>query len=347
MRKSFGLQPGTLVYTGTRDKKMEVPISLIKYNGEIFYKKNISLNILKNQVKNKEVVNWLNIDGVHDVNIIKEIGEIFKIDGLILEDITDLSMRSKLTSRETFFLLNLKNIFIESGICYFEHISFVVFPNILITFQETSSEIFKEIIIRISQNNLKLRTRGMGYLFYTLLDRVFDNYFLVIDNLQEKLDKLESIVINNPVKKDFYSILKLKKEITKFRKNVLPLKEICSKLKDSDIKELFDEDMEIYLKDLQEHVSIISENTESLFSQGNDLLQLYHSTISTGMNEIMKVLTMISSIFIPLSFLAGLYGMNFENMPELKWHYGYFLILLIMCFIVIGAVIYFKRKKWW
>lgn len=346
MRKSFGLQPGTLVYTGNKDKKIKVPITLLKYNSEKFYKKNTNLDNLKSQIDEK-FINWLNIEGIHDVNIIKGLGDIFKIDGLILEDIIDSSIRSKLTSREKFFLINLKNVFIKEDNYNFEHISFVVFSNMLITFQETPSEIFKDIIMRISENNVKLRTRGMGYLFYTLLDRILDNYFLIIDNLQEKLDKLEGVVINNPSKKDFYSILSLKKEITKFRKSVLPLKEICSKLKDNDIKELFDENMDIYLKDLQEHISIISENTESLFSQGNDLLQLYHSTISTGMNEIMKVLTMISTIFIPLSFLAGLYGMNFEYMPELKWHYGYFVILLLMFLTAIGAIIYFKRKKWW
>ncbi|MGL4910372.1 MAG: CorA family divalent cation transporter, partial [Cetobacterium sp.] len=158
---------------------------------------------------------------------------------------------------------------------------------------------------------------------------------------------LESRVTTDPRKTDFDAILELKKELLHFRKAVAPLKEVSAKFKDSDIKEYLGEDIDIYLRDLQDHIIIANESNDALSNRGNELLQLYHSTISTGMNEIMKVLTMISTIFIPLGFLAGLYGMNFEYMPELKLEYGYFSLLTLMGIIIFGTAVFFKKKKWW
>ncbi|MEG1582730.1 MAG: CorA family divalent cation transporter, partial [Cetobacterium sp.] len=165
--------------------------------------------------------------------------------------------------------------------------------------------------------------------------------------LEERIDNLEERIATNSKKTDFDEILDLKKELLKFKKSAFPLRELSSKLRDSDIEEYLGENIDIFLKDLQDHIIIVTEATDALFNRGNELLQLYHSTISNGMNEIMKVLTMISTIFIPLSFLAGLYGMNFEYMPELKYKYAYFFLLAFMGSLFLGTIYFFKRKKWW
>lgn len=182
---------------------------------------------------------------------------------------------------------------------------------------------------------------------YGILDRIIDEYFVVLEELNNRCDKLEELVLLSPDKKEFEEILVLKKDILKLKKAVTPLKEFMVTLKSNEIKEYLTEDVDIYLEDLNDHINVAFENIESLFLKGNELIQLYHTTVSAGMNEIMKVLTMISTVFIPLSFLVGLYGMDFEVIPELKWGYGYFILLGLMFTIICGIGYFFKKKKWW
>lgn len=349
LNKKIGLQPGTLIYTGNRELTTEILITHYTYNCEFFkknsfiFKENLPLNL------SIECINWINIGGIHNIDLIKKIGEKFKIDSLILEDILNNNQRPKLEVRDDYIFLTLKMIS-NSNENYFheyEQVSFILFQNILITFQENSFDVFDNIRTRIEKKVGRLRNKKVGYLIYALIDRIIDNYFLIIENLENSLDNIEDKVISNPNKHDFNKILEIKKEILKFKKSVAPLKEVLSKLKDPDIKEYLGEDIDTYLFDLQDHIIITNEAAETIFSRGNELIQLYHSTISTGMNEIMKVLTMISSIFIPLSFLVGLYGMNFEYIPELSFKYGYFILLGFMSIIIIFIGYFFKNKKWW
>ena len=344
MNKKVGLQPGTLLYTGNRQATVEIPITHYTYNHESFKKNSFIFRDNLFIELHPSHVNWLNVGGIHNTELIKKIG-----DSLILEDLLNNSQRPKIEIREDYIFITLKLISHsnEKHKYEYEQISFILFSNLLITFQENPFDIFDSIRSRIEKRNGRLRTKKEGYLTYSLIDRIVDNYFLIIDDLEERFDYLESKVITEPSKNDFEEILKLKKELLKFRRALAPLKEVSSKFKDSDIKEYLGEDIDIYLRDLQDHIIIANESNDTLFNRGNELLQLYHSTISTGMNEIMKVLTMISSIFIPLSFLAGLYGMNFQYMPELTWKYGYFFILTLMVSIILGTAYFFKKKKWW
>lgn len=350
-RKKIGLQPGTLLYTGDKKITTEIPITHYIYSNDSFkknsfiFEKDLSLKI------DCSCVNWINIGGIHNTDLIKKVGDLFNIDSMILEDLLNNSQRPKLEIRDDFIFITLKMITLnkEKNSYEYEQISFILFSNLLITFQENPFDAFDSIRNRIEKGIGKLKNKKEGYLTYSLIDRIVDNYFLIIDDLEEKIDDLEERVTTDPSKEDFENILVLKKELLKFRKAIFPLKELSSRLKDSDVKEFLieDNDIDIYLHDLQDHIIIVNETNDTLFNRGNELLQLYHSTISTGMNEIMKFLTMISSIFIPLSFLAGLYGMNFEFMPELKWAYGYYFILILMFAIIIGSAIFFKKKKWW
>ncbi|ERT66105.1 magnesium and cobalt transport protein CorA [Cetobacterium somerae ATCC BAA-474] len=349
MNKKVGLQPGTLVYTGDRQSTIEIPITHYTYNHESFKKNSFIFRDNLFIELHPSHVNWLNIGGIHNTELIKKVGEAFNIDSLILEDLLNNSQRPKLEIRDDYIFITLKMISHSNkkNKYEYEQISFILFSNLLITFQENPFDVFDSIRCRIEKRSGRLRTKKEGYLTYSLIDRIVDNYFVIIEDLEERIDDLEDKVTTEPKKEDFDEILELKKELLKFRRALAPLKEVSSKFKDSDIQEYLGEDIDIYLRDLQDHIIIANESNDALFNRGNELLQLYHSTISTGMNEIMKVLTMISSIFIPLSFLAGLYGMNFQYMPELTWKYGYFFILSLMISIILGTAYFFKKKKWW
>lgn len=346
MKKKIGLQPGSLIYTGSRLSSESIPIFHFIYNAESLdikksvFNENFKLN-LKNNFKH-----WININGIHNVELIKKIGVEFNIDSLILEDLLNSSQRPKLEIRNNFIFITLKSFYFFKETQIEEQISFILFENSLLSFKEFSSSIFESVVDRL-KNTPKLRTKSLGYLTYSLIDCIVDNYYPILDHLGEKINKIEDKIITNPEKEDFYDILALKKELAKTKKSLLPLREIISKLKDADTREYLGEDIEIYLKDLQDHITLVCENVETLVSNGNELLQLYHSTISTKLNEVMKVLTLISTIFIPITFLTGLYGMNFSYIPELSWHYGYFALLGIMVLICIFTIFYFKKKKWW
>lgn len=348
MSLKTGLQPGTIMYTGLKSKYEPVEIEEFIYNKENIYN---NINIYKEKLKlnsNFEMNNWVNITGIHDIELIKKIGETFCIDNLVLEDIVSNGQRPKIEIRDNLIFIVLKLITsVENNEFKYEQISLILLDNMLITFQESKTSIFNTIKNRILKDIGRLRKRGIGYLTYGILDRIIDEYFVVLEELNNRCDKLEELVLLSPDKKEFEEILVLKKDILKLKKIITPLKEFMVTLKSNEIKEYLTEDIEIYLEDLNDHINVAFENIESLFLKGNELIQLYHTTVSAGMNEIMKVLTMISTVFIPLSFLVGLYGMNFEVIPELKWEYGYFILLGLMFTIICGIGYFFKKKKWW
>ena len=343
--KKVGLAPGTLIYTGElKDEKIK--IILYSYNKETV-KKVIDNSLDKLSFFNeKDFVNWIVIEGVHDVELIKKIGVFYEIDNLILEDILNINQRPKFEEREKYISFFLKMIYLnkKSDEIEYEQISFILGEGYLITFQEKTGNIFNNLQERIENGIGKLRNKKENYLMYALFDIIVDNYFLILENFEERIEALEEKIVNNPSQKIIEEIISLKKEISKFKRNVIPIKEILIKISNIDY---FDESMNIYLKDLHDHSTIIYESIEIIYNRSNDLIQLCHSSIGNSMNEIMKILTTISTIFIPLSFLAGLYGLNFKYMPELSWEYGYYFILGLMFIVVAGMILYFKRKNWW
>ena len=343
--KKVGLAPGTLIYTGElKDEKIK--IILYSYNKETV-KKVIDNSLDKLSFFNeKDFVNWIVIEGVHDVELIKKIGVFYEIDNLILEDILNINQRPKFEEREKYISFFLKMIYLnkKSDEIEYEQISFILGEGYLITFQEKTGNIFNNLQERIENGIGKLRNKKENYLMYALFDIIVDNYFLILENFEERIEALEEKIVNNPSQKIIEEIISLKKEISKFKRNVIPIKEILIKISNIDY---FDESMNIYLKDLHDHSTIIYESIEIIYNRSNDLIQLCHSSIGNSMNEIMKILTTISTIFIPLSFLSGLYGMNFKYMPELSWEYGYYFILGLMFIVVAGMILYFKRKNWW
>lgn len=348
MNLKTGLQPGTIVYTGLKNKYETIEIEEFNYTKEEvihnlnMYTENLNLNL------DYEKNNWISISGIHDVELIKKIGEYFDIDNLILEDIVNNNQRPKIEIRDNLIFIVLKLITSnENNEFKYEQFSLVLLNNTLITFQESQNSIFNIIKNRILKSIGKLRNKGINYLTYSILDRIIDEYFILLEELNNRSDKLEEEIILSATKKEFEEILILKKDILKLKKIIIPLKEFLIIFKSNQIKKYLTEDIGIYLEDLNDHINIGIENIDSLFLKGNELVQLYHTTVSSEMNEIMKILTMISTIFIPLSFLVGLYGMNFELIPELKWKYGYFILLFIITLIAAGICYFFKKKKWW
>lgn len=343
--KKVGLAPGTLVYTGEL-KDESIKITLYSYNDRTVKKITNNSLVKLSFLDEKDSVNWIDIEGVHDVELIKKIGDFYEIDNLILEDILNINQRPKFEEREKYIALFLKMIYMnkKTDEIEYEQISFILGEGYLITFQEKSGNIFESIQERIEKGIGKLRKKKENYLAYALFDIIVDNYFLILEDFEEKMETLEEEIIKNPSQKIIEDIISLKKEISKFKRNVIPIKEILTKISNVDY---FDESMSIYLKDLHDHATIIHESIEIIYNRSNDLIQLCHSSIGNNMNEIMRVLTTISTIFIPLSFLAGVYGMNFQYMPELSWEYGYYFILGLMFIVVTGMILYFKRKNWW
>ena len=300
--KKVGLAPGTLIYTGElKDEKIK--IILYSYNKETV-KKVIDNSLDKLSFFNeKDFVNWIVIEGVHDVELIKKIGVFYEIDNLILEDILNINQRPKFEEREKYISFFLKMIYLnkKNDEIEYEQISFILGEGYLITFQEKTGNIFNNLQERIENGIGKLRNKKENYLMYALFDIIVDNYFLILENFEERIEALEEKIVNNPSQKIIEEIISLKKEISKFKRNVIPIKEILIKISNIDY---FDESMNIYLKDLHDHGTIIYESIEIIYNRSNDLIQLCHSSIGNSMNEIMKILTTISTIFIPLSFLA-------------------------------------------
>lgn len=343
--KKVGLAPGTLIYTGEL-KDERIKITFYSYNDRTVKKVTENSLVKLSSFNEKDSVNWINIEGVHNVELIKEIGIFYEIDNLILEDILNINQRPKFEERDKYITLFLKMIYLnkKTNKIEYEQISFLLGENYLITFQEKSGNIFENLQERIEKGIGRIRKKEENYLAYALFDIIVDNYFLILEDFEEKMEILEDEIIKNPSQKIIEDIMSLKKEISKFKRNVMPIKEILTKISNVDY---FDESMSIYLKDLHDHGTIIYESIEIMYNRSNDLIQLCHSSIGNNMNEIMRVLTTISTIFIPLSFLAGVYGMNFQYMPELSWEYGYYFILILMFMVVIGMILFFKRKNWW
>lgn len=343
--KKLGLAPGTLVYTGNREGE---PIKIVYYTydenniNKKTYSEDVDINLLK---PDKEV-SWIDVGGIHDVKLVEKIGTLYGIDNLILEDMLNHNQRPKMDERENFLFLVLKMITMnnETKEIIYEQISFILGEDYLLTFQEVSGDVFSKIRERLEQGVGKIRKRKENYLAYSLLDAIVDNYLLILEEFDNEIDALEEKILNDVDSSDMEKITELKKKLAIFKRNVNPIREIAIKISNN---EMFQNGIENYLRDLYDHSIVVTENMENLNSRVSGLIDLYNSSIGNAMNEIMKVLTTISTIFIPLSFIAGLYGMNFAHMPELNWKYGYYTTLGIMIAIVLGMVAYFKRKKWW
>lgn len=344
--KKIGLPPGSFVYTGKkRDEK--VNITVIDYDEKNLQEKEVE-DIDECEVfKEKPTVTWLNVDGIHQVDIVESIGKRFEVHPLVIEDIFNTGQRPKMEDFGDYIFVVLKMLYYhdEEDEIKTEQVSLILGENFVISFQEKKGDVFDAIRERIRSGKGRIRKMGADYLIYCLMDSIVDNYFGILEKVGEKLEGMEDELLENPSPETLQEIHNLKREMIFLRKSVWPLREVINGLKREESK-LINESTEIYFRDIYDHTIQVMDAVETSRDMLSGMLDVYLSSVSNKMNEVMKVLTIIATIFIPLTFIAGIYGMNFQFMPELTWRWAYFAVLGLMVAIGITMLFYFKRKKW-
>ena len=340
-----GLPPGTLVHIGEQ-KVEKVRISIIDYDEKQLKEMDAETVEVCFPFRDSNTVTWINIDGLHDVGIIEKLGSCYNLHPLLLEDILNTEQRPKMEDFGDYLFLVLKMLdYGENGVIEAEQVSLVLGPNYVISFQEHEGDVFNAVRERIRKNKGRIRKSGADYLAYALMDSIVDNYFLILENVGERIEAAEQQLAENPTMETLNAIRELKKEMIFLRKSIWPLREVINNLERGE-SSLIHESLTAYLRDVYDHTIQIIDTVESLRDMISGLLDVYLSSISNKMNEVMKVLTIFASIFIPLTFVAGIYGMNFKFMPELEWTWGYFVVLCVMAAAAAVMLVYFKRKKW-
>ena len=345
MSKKVGLPPGALVHVG--DKKTEyVRIRVIDYDEENLEERELEKIEDCFSYKERSSITWINIDGLHEVDIIQRIGTHFGLHPLVLEDILNTGQRPKMDDYENYIFVISKMLFFDEEInqTRIQQFSLVLGPNYVISFQEKFGDVFNPIRERLRKAKGRIRKMGADYLMYALIDSIVDNYFIVLEKIAERTEELEEGVINNPSPEILQTIHNLKRELIILRKSVWPQREVVSGLERGE-SNLIQEKTIVFLKDLHDHTFQVIDTTEALRDIVSGMLEVYLSSISNRMNETMKLLTIIATIFIPLTFIAGVYGMNFKRMPELDWGWGYFIVLGVMFIVFVAMLIWFRRKR--
>lgn len=343
-QRKVGLAPGTVVYTGEK-KKGPLKIRVIDYTPDKVTDTYISnLSELKKYL-DSDTVSWINVIGVHHSEMIEKIGNIFGLDTLFLEDIANVHGRPKLDVRDGLLFTQLKMIYPRShGKLVYEQLSLVLGKKFVLTFQEEDLDIFDPVRQRIKGSHWRIRKLDSDYLAYALLDAVVDNYFAIMEKIGVHIDKIDDAIVKGTQENSLDKIHKTKKDLVLLRRYIWPVREIIDRMKKTD--SLIQADTHKFIDDLYDHVIQVIDSIEIYREMTGGILETYLSHVSNKMNEIMKVLTIISTIFIPLTFITGLYGMNFKYMPELAWKYSYPLVWIFMLGIAFFLFKYFHKKKW-
>lgn len=342
-----GLAPGTLVHIG-RQKSGGTRIDLLEYDASHIEESHFDSLTSCPPPKPSPVVTWINVDGLSQVEVLQQFGSCYGLHPLVLEDILATDQRPKAENYGEYLYVVLKMIRVEphDGELKSEQVSLVLGENYLISFQEgLEGDVFEPVRIRLQNGQAKLRVSGPDLLLHALLDIIVDNYFLVLEQLAERTEAVEDELIENPTTQTVQGIYQMRRQLFFLHKAVWPLREVLSGLQRSD-SPLIRDTTGIYLKDLYDHTVQVLDTLETLRDMLTGMLDIYLSSVSHRLNEVMKVLTIIATIFMPLSFVVGLYGMNFRYMPELEWRYGYPAVLLLLLAIAVGMVAYIRKKGW-
>lgn len=348
-QEEIGLSPNALVFRGVK-KTDEISMQLIDYNQDSVLEKKIeTLDDLK-RIKNSANFSWLNINGLHDAKIIENIGLVFGVPSNVLSDVMNPEIRSKVEDFGSGVFISLKvfKYHKRSRNLSVDNFSLILFENTLISFQEQAGEMFNPVRERIRKQSKKIRVAGCDYLAFALLDVIIDNYIYMMGVLGDKIELLEDTLYgkSGDVSKDLLQqINDYKRELSFFRRHARPVREMVTNLVKLDSDCIHDEN-NLHYRELLDNIKEATDISDTYREMLYDLMNGYHTTVSSKLNDIMKVLTIISVIFIPVTFIVGVYGTNFEYIPELKWKYAYYVMWGAMILIVIGMLWYFKRKKW-
>lgn len=345
--KKAGLPPGTMVHIG--EKKTEQPrITIFDYDEERFEELEARTMEACFPFKEKPTVTWINLEGVHDLDTIEKMGKCYGLHPLVLEDIVNTDQRPKAEDMGDYLYIVLKMLFYDDkrNEIVIEQVSLILGENFVFSFQEgREGDVFNPIRERIRNGKGRIRKMGADFLAYLILDSIVDHYFIILEKLGEKIEFLEEKLVAQPAPETLKLIHHLKREMIFLRKSVWPLREVINTLERGE-SPLIKESTGIYLRDVYDHTIQVIDTVETFRDMVSGMLDIYLSSVSYRLNEVMKVLTVIATIFMPLTWIAGIYGMNFKKMPELEWYWGYPLVLLSMAIIAGGMLIYFWRKKW-
>lgn len=340
-----GMPPGVLIFTG-KQRMEQVEISLLAYNEsqiEEFSFDDIESAIKK--MKELDQVLWLNITGLHDTELIKKVVTHFNLHKLSGEDILNVGQRPKLDVYEDYTHIAVKSFQTVDKIIDDEQITIIFSANLLISFQEKTSPVFDYIKDRLFQSEGQIRRRQSDYLAYALLDTIVDQYFVTIDQFGDVTEDLEDDILKNPTEILLSRLNELRQEASYLRRSIYPLREVTSRFEKLECSYIHKE-TKLFIRDLYDNTVQAIENISFFKDSVTNLLDLYMSSVSNRMNNVMKLLTIVSTIFIPLTFIVGVYGMNFSNMPELSYKYGYLFTMIGMALLTLFMILYFKRKKW-
>lgn len=343
--RKLGSPPGTLIHVGEA-RQTTTRIQRIRYDEEHLDEQEVLATTRFVPPDRVTETLWIDIDGLHDAEVIRQFGEDFGIHPLVLEDIINTDQRPKIEAHEDYTYVVLKMLQydeVRQGV-RIEQVSLVIGNNYLLSFQETQDDVFDSVRLRL-RSGRRIRQRGPDYLAYALIDAIVDDYFALLERLSDAIESLEDEVISRPSPETLTRIHHLRREMLLVRKAIWPIREVLSTLSRDDSLVLRAE-TRLHLRDVYDHSIHIIENIEIFRDLLSGMLDLYISSVSQRMNEIMKTLTIFASIFMPLTFLAGVYGMNFHAMPELAWRWGYPLILAIMLAIGGGLIFYFRWRRW-
>ena len=341
-----GLPPGSLVHIG-RKRSDTVRVTVIDYDSDTLRETPIEQIEDCFAFKDTNTVTWINIDGLHRVDLIEKIGKHFDIHPLVLEDVVHTGQRPKCEDHDRYLFVVLKMLRFDDAKqrIIVEQVSVLLCGNVVISFQEEVGDVFDAVRQRIRNSKGRIRNMRADYLAYALIDAVVDQYFVILEAMGEQIEAMEEMVIRNPTDKILRQIHATKRQLITLRKSIWPLREVIGCLEKSESVIVADT-TQPYFRDVYDHCIQVIDTVEGFRDMASGLLDIYLSGMSNRMNAVMKVLTIIATIFIPLTFVAGIYGMNFDHMPELHWRWGYGMVWGVMAVIAGAMVIFFKRKRW-
>ncbi|MEJ2697288.1 MAG: magnesium/cobalt transporter CorA [Candidatus Sulfobium sp.] len=342
-----GLPPGSLIHIGEK-KTDRTKIAVMDYDDREVREKETGDVEECLLFRDSPAVTWIDVEGIHDTRVLQRLGDCYGFHPLVLEDILNTDQRPKMEDYTGYLFIVLKRLSANgsaNGIAS-EQISFILGPSYVLSFQEgMAGDIFGPTRERIRKNGAKLRKMGADYLVYTLMDAIVDNYFTVLEAMGEKVEVLEEKLVSAPTDETLRDIQYMKRELIFLRKSVWPLREVVGSMVRGD-SPLIGETTRIYLRDIYDHTIHVIDTIETFRDMISGMLDIYLSSMSNRMNSIMKVLTIIATIFMPLTFIAGVYGMNFRYMPELSWRYAYLCFWVVNVIIAGSMLIFFRKKKW-
>ena len=345
-QKEIGASPDDLIFIGKKKEENTI-LRIIDYDKNSL--EEIPINSVKDALayQQKKSTTWFNVDGIDKTEIMQEIAEGFQFDNFVIADVMNTNARPKAQENDNCLFLSIKMLQIneDSNLISFENLSIIITKSVLLSFQEKVGDVFEPVRSRIRKQKKRIVNSGSDYLLFSLLDVVVDNYIYILSILGDKIENLEDNLLQNSEKSIIDSINTHKKELNYLRKNILPAREMLTNLTKID-SDFINSKNHVHFKELQNNINHAVEISDSYREILSDQLNIYHTTVSTKLNDIMKFLTVFSVVFIPLTFIAGIYGTNFDYLPELHYKYSYFIMLGVMALISIVMLLYFKKKKW-